>query len=123
MRIALPITLSRLSPSPSVGPILSYSASKAVTRGGVSSPSTPGVLCSMGPALGGLPMKTISSAVMSAAVLSALACLTPASAMDEHKVLTPHDVKWGPAPALVPKGAQVAVMFGEPSKEGRFRRA
>src|SRR5215204_7628671 len=74
----------------------------------------------MGPALGGLSMKTISSAVMSAAVLSALACLTPASAMDEHKVLTPNDVKWGPAPASVPKGAQAAGIYGDPSKEGLF---
>ncbi len=65
-------------------------------------------------------MKTISSAVMSAVVLSALACLTPASAIDEHKVLTPNDVKWGPAPASVPKGAQAAGIYGDASKEGLF---
>ena len=65
-------------------------------------------------------MKTISSALMSAAVLSALACLTPASAMDEHTVLTPGDVKCGPGPASVPKGAQGAAIYGDPSKEGLF---
>src|SRR4051812_9024115 len=73
-----------------------------------------------GTALGGLSMKTISSALMSAALLSALACLTPASAMEAHTVLTPGDVKWGPGPASVPKGAQASAIYGDPSKDGLF---
>jgi len=63
-------------------------------------------------------MKIVSSA--SIAALSLLACLAPAAAMDDHKVLTPNDVKWGPAPASVPKGAQAAAIYGDPSKEGLF---
>ena len=30
------------------------------------------------------------------------------------------DLKWGPAPALFPKGAQMAVLSGDPSKSGVF---
>jgi quercetin dioxygenase-like cupin family protein len=44
----------------------------------------------------------------------------PASAADEHKIFTPQDVKWSPGPASIPKGAEVAVLFGDPSKEGLF---
>src|SRR5829696_302273 len=44
----------------------------------------------------------------------------PVSAADEHKVLKPQDVKWSPGPASIPKGAEVAVLFGDPSKEGPF---
>jgi quercetin dioxygenase-like cupin family protein len=58
---------------------------------------------------------------VSAAIL-ALACafVLPASAADEHKVLTPQDVKWSPGPPSIPKGAEAAVLFGDPSKEGLF---
>jgi quercetin dioxygenase-like cupin family protein len=65
-------------------------------------------------------MKIISSALISGTVLSALACVSPAAAMDDHKVLAPNDVTWGPAPASVPKGAQAAAIYGDPSKEGLF---
>jgi quercetin dioxygenase-like cupin family protein len=66
-------------------------------------------------------MKIVSStAVSGAIVLSALLCATPALAADEHKILTPNDVKWAPAPASVPKGAQAATIYGDPSKEGQF---
>lgn len=37
-----------------------------------------------------------------------------------HVVLSPRDVKWGPAPASLPPGAQVAVLYGDPSKPGEF---
>ncbi len=30
------------------------------------------------------------------------------------------DLKWGPAPAVFPKGAQMAVLSGDPGKEGIF---
>ena len=45
----------------------------------------------------------------------------PVSAADEHhKILMPQDVKWSPGPASIPKGAEVSVLFGDPSKEGLF---
>jgi quercetin dioxygenase-like cupin family protein len=44
---------------------------------------------------------------------------TPAHA-SEHKLLTTQDIKWGPAPPSIPAGAQVAVLYGDPSKDGLF---
>jgi quercetin dioxygenase-like cupin family protein len=35
-----------------------------------------------------------------------------------HVMLTPDDVKWGPAPPALPPGAQVALMTGDPTKAG-----
>jgi hypothetical protein len=53
-------------------------------------------------------MKSISSTAMSALVGALVCCFTPAVAMDDHTVLKPNDVKWGPGPASIPKGAQAA---------------
>jgi hypothetical protein len=39
---------------------------------------------------------------------------------DEHVVVTPEKLKWGPAPPALPSGAEIAVMHGDPSKEGLF---
>ena len=54
------------------------------------------------------------------AVLGALIVATPVSivtsqATEEHKVVMPQEVKWGPASAALPAGAQVAVLLGDPS--------
>jgi len=54
--------------------------------------------------------------IATALVLSAGAAL----AADDHTVITPNDIKWGPAPPSVPKGAQAAILYGDPSKEGPF---
>lgn len=52
--------------------------------------------------------------------LAGVGLALPASAADEHKIFTPQDVKWSPGPASIPKGSEVAVIFGDPSKEGLF---
>ena len=65
-------------------------------------------------------MKSISSTAMSALVGALVCCFTPAVAMDDHTVLKPNDVKWGPGPASIPKGAQAAAIYGDASKEGLF---
>jgi quercetin dioxygenase-like cupin family protein len=50
-----------------------------------------------------------------------LAVLSPAAqAADDHRILTPQDVKWSPGPASIPKGAEAVVLYGDPSKEGMF---
>jgi hypothetical protein len=58
------------------------------------------------------------------AVVTALIAIPPSTmtsqALEEHKVIQPQEVKWGPAPAALPAGAQVAVLFGDPSKQGFF---
>lgn len=41
-----------------------------------------------------------------------------AQADSSHVLLTPKDVKWGPAPPALPAGAQAAVIDGDPAKAG-----
>jgi quercetin dioxygenase-like cupin family protein len=36
----------------------------------------------------------------------------------KHLVLTPDDLKWGPAPPSLPPGAELAVLSGDPSRAG-----
>jgi hypothetical protein len=44
-----------------------------------------------------------------------------ASAQVKHvNPVNPGELKWGPAPAIFPKGAQMAVLSGDPSKPGIF---
>jgi ChrR Cupin-like domain len=53
-----------------------------------------------------------------------LAVVTIGSAQDRkastHVALTEGEVKWGPAPPSVPKGAQLAVISGNPGAAGPF---
>ena len=42
-----------------------------------------------------------------------------ALAGDEHRAVAPDQLKWS-APAALPKGAETAVVFGDPSKEGYY---
>lgn len=37
---------------------------------------------------------------------------------DVHVYQSPNDLKWGPAPPVVPKGAEAVVLDGDPFKEG-----
>jgi quercetin dioxygenase-like cupin family protein len=43
-----------------------------------------------------------------------------ATAKDEAVTISAQDLKWGPAPPVLPKGAQMAVMHGDPGKKGNF---
>ena len=43
-----------------------------------------------------------------------------ALAQEMHTTVAPGDVKWGPAPKVLPAGAEAAVLFGDPAKEGLF---
>ena len=55
------------------------------------------------------------------AALAACAFFGTAQASDQHHaVVTPGSIKWGPAPASLPPGAQAAVLLGNPAKEGPF---
>lgn len=55
---------------------------------------------------------------MSAVVLAGF--LSTAVAQDAHTLLSPQDIQWGAAPPVLPSGAEAAVLFGDPSKEGLF---
>src|SRR4051794_36025220 len=58
--------------------------------------------------------------MFSAVALTCIVAATPSLAADTHKVWTPSDVQWGPAPPVMRPGAQAAVLFGDPSKKGPF---
>jgi quercetin dioxygenase-like cupin family protein len=50
-----------------------------------------------------------------------LVALLPLTAIADDAVVTSADgLKWGPAPPALPKGAQMAILYGDPSKEGPF---
>jgi hypothetical protein len=38
----------------------------------------------------------------------------------DHRVFTPQDIRWSPAPPALPRGAELAVLYGDPGKEGPF---
>jgi quercetin dioxygenase-like cupin family protein len=38
----------------------------------------------------------------------------------QHVMMTPGQIKWGPAPPALPAGAQAAVLDGDPGKAGPF---
>ena len=39
---------------------------------------------------------------------------------DDHVIVTPDKIKWGPAPPALPAGAEVAVLSGNPKKSGLY---
>jgi len=49
-----------------------------------------------------------------------LAAPTGVPAQDAHKIVSAQEIKWGPAPPSIPPGAQAAVLYGDPGKEGLF---
>ena len=58
------------------------------------------------------------------ATITGASAQTPAKAakadVPAHVILTPADLKWGPAPPVLPAGAQIAVLDGDPTKPGFF---
>jgi len=65
-------------------------------------------------------MKIVSqSLLIGIVVLASAASAATAQTADAHKIVSPQEIKWGPAPSL-PTGAELAVLYGDPSKEGVF---
>ncbi len=68
-------------------------------------------------------MKIALSVLIGSVIGSVIAVAGPvctAQAADEHTIVTAQDIKWGPAPPSVPSGAQAAVLYGDPGKDGMF---
>ena len=60
-----------------------------------------------------------SSRLVSIALLALV--VLPAWAADaQHGMYTPNAIKWGDALPNLPKGSKIAVLYGDPSKEGLF---
>src|SRR5262245_6403550 len=68
--------------------------------------------------------KAMQSASRIAAFALAFVALASASARHEEKkgevLLTPAEIKWQQGPAALPKGAKMALLEGDPAKEGPF---
>jgi len=52
--------------------------------------------------------------------LAALSLTATAALAEDMTVATPNSIKWGPAPAQLPKGAQLAVLAGDPGSNGPY---
>jgi quercetin dioxygenase-like cupin family protein len=65
-------------------------------------------------------MKITLPTLIAVCVFAGLTSTAPAETMGGHQIVSPPDIKWGPAPAVLPPGAEAAVLFGDPSKEGLF---
>jgi len=51
----------------------------------------------------------------------ALSGVAPVGAADApHGMYRPDTIKWGDVPPNLPKGAKLAVLYGDPSKDGLF---
>ena len=73
-------------------------------------------------------MKSATQAALAATAVLILVAVAPAGAQTatqhpaDHTVVTPGDMKWVPAPPVLP-GAQAALLYGDPSKSGPFAHA
>ena len=65
-------------------------------------------------------MKSTLPTLIAVIAVAGAAATAPAAAMDQHTIVPPQEIKWGPAPAVLPPGAEAAVLFGDPGKEGLF---
>jgi len=61
---------------------------------------------------------TLAIGLAAASVVSVPKAL--AQAGDGHSIFTANDIKWSPAPPSIPAGAQAAVLYGDPGKDGAF---
>lgn len=63
---------------------------------------------------------TLFNMVAATAIGLALTGFAVGQETGEHKLISPQDMMWGPAPASLPHGAQAVVLYGDPGKEGLF---
>ena len=65
-------------------------------------------------------MKMVLPTLIAAIAVAGVASTTPTDTMRGHTIVPPQDINWGPAPAMLPPGAEAAVLFGDPSEDGLF---
>ena len=61
-------------------------------------------------------MMKIASVVTAAAILSGGSYTAVRAQSRAHVIQTPKEAQWGPAPPMLPAGAQIAVLAGDPTK-------
>ena len=65
-------------------------------------------------------MKIIVSSMIAAAVLCGGSLTAVLSQSPNHILQTPKEAQWGPAPSMLPAGAQIAVLAGNPTQPGPY---
>jgi quercetin dioxygenase-like cupin family protein len=65
-------------------------------------------------------MKRITRILVPSAVLLAGSLFVLQSQTQKHVLDSPDMVQWGPAPPLIPPGAQIAVLSGNPMSSGSY---
>lgn len=65
-------------------------------------------------------MRTIASVITAAAILSGGATIGIQAQGHSHVLQTPKEAQWGPAPPMLPAGAQIAGVAGDPTKPGAY---
>jgi quercetin dioxygenase-like cupin family protein len=61
-------------------------------------------------------MLAVASGVLATAAISS----ANAQSHEEQKMFMPQDIKWSPTPPSLPPGAEVALLYGDATKEGLF---
>src|SRR5262249_15376435 len=65
-------------------------------------------------------MKIALPTLIAGVAVAGVAFTTTADTMEGHTIVPPQEIKWAPAPDVLPPGAKAAVLFGDPDKEGLF---
>ena len=65
-------------------------------------------------------MKLISSVISSAAILFFAAFATTGKEQKAHVITQLQEATWAPAPPMLPPGAQIAVLAGDPAKSAPY---
>jgi quercetin dioxygenase-like cupin family protein len=64
-------------------------------------------------------MKLLTSFLVIGGIAVTFPLTTTAQTMD-HTVVSAQDIKWSKGPSSLPQGAESAVLYGDPAKEGMF---
>jgi quercetin dioxygenase-like cupin family protein len=65
-------------------------------------------------------MRTILSVIFAGAILLSGGSVTPSDRHKAHVIAELKDAAWGPAPPMLPAGAQIAVLAGDPTKSTAY---
>ena len=65
-------------------------------------------------------MKTIISVVTASVILLLAGLATPVNGHKAHVITELKEATWGPAPPLLPPGAQIAILAGDPTKVAAY---
>jgi quercetin dioxygenase-like cupin family protein len=65
-------------------------------------------------------MKIALPMLIAVVAVAGVASTASADTMHGHTIVSPQEIKWESGPAVLPPGAEAAVLFGDPSKEGLF---